>query len=658
MADRLQSELARRGRSAFVLGVSVLTAATLIYYALGCLAGLNAGYGKKLLSLSDDRWEITECVYAAAITITTVGYTDLLGTDQLELWQDGTGRHRWVSPTDAHEDPGFDEAGAGLVRDWSPITRLVTVFQGIVGIAFFLYVVAQITSFFVEGAYEELWNTNRSRRRAAGLSNHVIVCGAGEHGHYLLGALGEAGIPRVAIEQDAAVVAATRSRHPDVPVLAGDATEEETLKLAGLERARGLITVLGEDGLNVVAAVTARQLRPGVRVVSRGFGRVSARRLAAAGCAVVVSGRLAAMRLASALVRPAAVEFLDEVLRPRDADSLRLEDVRVGAPFAGRRVAESDGVGVVPLALRKAGGTSTVYNPDDEERFSEGDLMTVIGTPTQLEELRGMLGSATADAEGVEGPLELEVLDAPNAKDFSAGARAGSLDSHYVICGAGETGAWIARELYCTERPFVMIDRDPEVLEALRVDMPELVAVEGDAVDPETLTRAGISTARGLAAMLPDDRSNLLSVVTALQANADLRVVGLVHDEAAERRLEHSGASVVSKGRIGGRRMAAELLRPQLTNFLDRMLADPRGVRVESARVQEGKPAAGRALRDLDFWAATGVRLVAVVPPGRGLERMIFDPEPHVVLEPGSRVIVVASPAELQRVVNLVGISE
>jgi voltage-gated potassium channel len=577
----------------------------------------------------------------------------VLGTEQLEIWRDPEGRHRWVSATDPHQDPGFDEAGAILVRDWSPITRLVSVLQGIIGIAFFLYVVAQITSFFVEGAYEQLWYTNRSRRRAAGLSDHVIVCGAGEHGHYLLGALGEAGIPCVAIEQDGAVVTSTRSRHPDVPVLAGDATEEETLKLAGLERARGLITVLGEDGLNVVAAVTAHQLRPGVRVVSRGFGRVSARRLAAAGCAVVVSGRLAAMRLASALVRPTAVEFLDEVLRPRDADSLRLEDVRVGAPFAGHRLAESDGVGVVPLALRKAGGSNTVYNPDDEERFSEGDLMTVIGTPAQLHELRGMLGSAAAEA--VEAPVELEVLDAPNAKDFSAGARAGVLDGHYVVCGAGETGAWIARELYCTERPFVVIDRDPEVLEALRVDMPELVAVEGDAEDPETLTRAGISMARGLAAMLPNDRNNLLCLVTALQANADLRVVSLVHDETAERRIRHSGATVVSKGRIGGGRMAAELLRPQLTNFLDRMLADPRGVRVESALVQEGKPAAGRALRDLDFWAATGVRPVAVVPPGRGLERMIFDPEPHVVLEPGSRLIVIASPAELERVVNLVG---
>ncbi len=655
MPDRFQSELGRRGRSAFILGVSVLAGATLIYYAIGCLSGMNAGYGKRLFSLEDDRWEISECVYAAAITLTTVGYTDILGTDRLEIWRDGAGRHRWVSITDAHEDPGFDERSATLHRDWSAATRIISALLSIVGIAFFLYVIAQITSFFVEGAYQELQNLRRARRRLSKLSNHVIVCGAGEHGRHLVRALHESHVPCAVVDHDDIAVAAIRTTEPQAPVLRADATEEEALVEAGLARARGVATVLGEDGMNVVAAVTARQLHAGIRCVSRGFGRVSARRLAGAGCSVVVSGRLAGMRLASEVVRPTAVDFLDQVLVATREDGLRLEDVLVGQEFAGHRLAESDSVGVVPLALRRAADGCVVYNPDDNQIFRTGDLLTVIGTPTQMRELRGLVASP-GDPNSIEVPLDLELLDAPHAGGpFAPAATTGALARHFIVVGGGETGRWICRELHATRRPFVLIEILPGVADELRAEIPDLIVVQGDAQDPGALVEAGVERAAGLAATVHDDRINLLAVVTALQANPDLRAASLAHDAASERRLRRAGVRVVSKGRIGGRRMAAEMIRPQLTGFLDRMLGDPAGVRVESARVELGAPAAGRKLGDLDFWAATGVRPVAVRAPAAAPGDFIFDPEPHVVLEPEAEVVVIADPDQLARVVALVG---
>lgn len=655
MPDRLQSELARRGRTAFVLGVSVLAGATAVYYAIGCLAGMNAGYGKKLLSLEDDRWEITECIYAAAITVTTVGYTDVLGTEQLEIWQDGEGRYRWVSPTDWHEEPDFSPETAVLLHDWSPVTRLASAALAIVGIAFFLYVIAQVTSFFVEGAYEQLRSAARARRRVGRLRDHVIVCGAGEHALHVVDVLRSDGVPCAVIEVSADAVSTMRLRHEDVPVLTGDATEEDLLRAAGLARARGVITVLGEDGLNVVAAVTARQLRPGISVVSRAFGRVSARRLARAECAVVSSDRLAAMRLASEMVRPTAVDFLDMVLGG-EGEQLQLIDVFIGESFAGRPIEQSDSVGVVPIALRRAGADSAVYNPRDDELLGAGDLLTAIGTPEQLHELRGLVGSKSVSIEQIEPEVDaLDILDAPHAVGSGAPTFSGAPTDHYVVCGAGETGAWICRELYATLRPFVLIERDEAKVEELRLEMPEIQAVLGDARDPDVLGKAGVHEARGLASTLPDDRINLLIVVTALQAQPALNAASLANDEASARRLRRAGVRVVSKGRIGGRRMATEMIRPQVTGFLDRMLADPRGLRVESARVVEGAPGANQTLGEVDFWESTGVRPVAVRRPYVRRREFLFDPGPDVRLEPDASVVVIGSPEDLRRVVELVG---
>jgi voltage-gated potassium channel len=651
MPNVLQSELGRRGRSAFALGASVLLASTLSFYTLGSIAGMNARYGKRLLSLDDDRWSVSECLYAAAVTVTTVGYTDILGTDRLELWRDAAGRYRWVSLTDPHEDPGFDEASAELFRDWGPVTRATSAVQAILGIAFFLYVIAQVTSFFVEGAYEQLRTARRTRRRLGELSDHVILCGAGVSGRHVVEALGDAGVRCAVIDHDEATVQEVREARPEAPVLHADATEEESLTAAGVARARGLITSLGEDGMNVVVAVTARQLRPGLRVVSRGFGAVSARRLAAAGCSVVTSGRLAAIRVASEMVRPTAVEFLDLVLRPRAPGGLRLEDVLVGAVFAGRSVGETDSVGVVPLALRRASRPPIVYNPDDDERLAEGDQLTVIGTPVQLSALHALLGSATVELG--EGPPNVDALEVPLATTAHAPDAAQPPADHFVVCGAGETGTWVVRELYATRRPFVLVESNPETIAALQREMPGLVAVEGDVGDPQTLRGAGVERARGLAATLRSDHTNLLAVVTALQARPQLRSVSLAWDDASERRLRRAGVRVVSKGRIAGRRMAAEMLRPELTSFLERMLVDPRGVRVGSVRVVAGAPAAGKSLGDVDLRLATGLRPVAVMPPG-GAE-FIFDPESHVLLEPESRLVVLGAPEELCRVAELVG---
>jgi Trk K+ transport system NAD-binding subunit len=370
---------------------------------------------------------------------------------------------------------------------------------------------------------------------------------------------------------------------------------------------------------------------------------------------VVVSGRLAAMRLASEMVRPTAVDFLDMVLGG-EGDQLQLADVFIGEAFAGRPIEQSDSVGVVPIALRRVGGASAVFNPRDDELLGAGDLLTAIGTPQQLRELRRLVDSASVPAAHVEHDEDaIDLLDAPHAIGSGAPAFSGAPADHYLVCGAGEPGAWICRELYATLRPFVLVEADEAKIEDLRREMPELQVVVGDARDPDVLRKAGVHEARGLASTLPDDRINLLIVVTALQAQPALNAASLAHDDASARRLRRAGVRVVSMGRIGGRRMATEMIRPQVTGFLDRMLADPRALRVESARVMEGAPGANQTLGDLDFWESTGVRPVAVRRPYVRRREFLFDPGPEVRLEPDASIVVIGSPEDLRRVVDLVG---
>ncbi|MDA1018167.1 MAG: ion channel, partial [Planctomycetota bacterium] len=123
MSDPVERQLPQRGQTALKRGALVLVFSTAVYYLMGCLCGMNARYGKSWTSLDDDQWELSECFYASVITVTTVGYTDLLGTEKCEVWIDDAGRHRWVSNTDGHEDEGFDAETARLEANFSHVTR-------------------------------------------------------------------------------------------------------------------------------------------------------------------------------------------------------------------------------------------------------------------------------------------------------------------------------------------------------------------------------------------------------------------------------------------------------------------------------------------------------------------------------------------------------
>ena len=227
--------LANRGRTAFKLGALVLIGCTLLFYITGCLCGMNAGYGKKLWNLDDDKWEFTECLYFAAITLTTIGYTDLLGTEQCTVHQDTNGLFRWESNTDAHQQEGYDTTTEKPFVDFTPWTRTLTTLVAIIGMSFFLYVIAQVTSFFVEGQYQENAAAKRARKLIGQFSEHIILCGGGGNGRTILQQAQKEGVDCVVIDQDIEVIHRLRQTHPKVACLRLNAIDTGTLEEAGIE---------------------------------------------------------------------------------------------------------------------------------------------------------------------------------------------------------------------------------------------------------------------------------------------------------------------------------------------------------------------------------------------------------------------------------------
>lgn len=658
MRDEVTGELIARGRTALRLGLVVLVCSTLAYYVLGCVVGMNARHSKSLFSLADDEWQVTECLYAAAITVTTVGYTDLVGSELCQTWVDAEGRRAWVSNTDPHEEPGFDVSTAVLETDWSWLTRLVTSLQVIVGMAFFLYVIAQVTTFFAEGGHAHLMTTLRTRRQLGDMEQHVVVCGLGGAARRAIEKLLENGVSCVVVDEDADEMRRYRLEQPDVPCLVGDATEEDTLSAARVEHARALLALMPDDAKNLVTLFGTRQLAPGLHVVCRGMRSSSVRRLSAAGADTVIGiEALAGLRAASELIRPTVVDFLDLMMRGEGEGDVHFEGLRVrtDAPSVSLRdLSLRERADIHAVAVRRAGEEEFHYNPGRSEAIHDGDEIVVLGTPGQVERARQALHAGPQASEDVAEPMTMEIaMDVLEAPETHALVQR---RDHYIVCGAGLVGVPIVQELLVSGRRAVLIDLHPEAGEELGMELPPSSIVRGDALDPDVLHEAGIEHARGLVTALPRDRDNLVVVVTARQMRPDLRTVAVAREQRARERLTRAGARVISLDAIAGRRMAADVLRPHATTFLDRMRAAGGGTRFEGVLVAEDSDAVGYTLADLRIFDRTGMRVLALRRSGeRGFE---INPSGDTELVAGMVLIVVGEALQVQALERMVGRTE
>ena len=218
---------------------------------------------------------------------------------------------------------------------------------------------------------------------------------------------------------------------------------------------------------------------------------------------------------------------------------------------------------------------------------------------------------------------------------------------HVVVCGAGSTGIHAIRELSQLGTPFVVVDKNEAVAhEAVRLHGG--AAVVGDATHDEVLEEAGITRARGIISALTDDKDNLYVTVTARALNPALRIVAKSIDLKAEAKLRRAGAdSVVSPNTMGGLRMVSEMLRPEVTTFLDTMLRNKeQPLRIAEIAVPVGSPWVGRPVSDLGL-GARRVLLLASREPGAQGGRFTYSPPEDSIVAGGSVLIVLGQPADV-----------
>jgi len=200
-----------------------------------------------------------------------------------------------------------------------------------------------------------------------------------------------------------------------------------------------------------------------------------------------------------------------------------------------------------------------------------------------------------------------------------------ALHSHYIICGAGETSAYMMQELEKTARPFVVIEKSEERIQELLEKFDNLLYIQGDATHDEIIQQARLEQTAGVIVALPDEKDNLFIVMSLSQKKKDsdsqFRIGAKVtHLEKMAPKLRSAGADyVISPEHISSRRMVSEMFRPSVTTFLDRMLKDDRAVmRFEEVTVAPGSAFAGKTLRDIRIPEKIGLVIVAVRKGGTG----------------------------------------
>jgi len=233
--------------------------------------------------------------------------------------------------------------------------------------------------------------------------------------------------------------------------------------------------------------------------------------------------------------------------------------------------------------------------------------------------------------------------------------RIDSLRKHIVVAGAGATGKHVLEELILTQTSFVVIDRDIAHLERLSEDLMggKMLYIPGDATDDHVLVSAGVKRARGVVAALTHDKDNVFVTLSARSLNAQARIVSkVVENEAAPKLLKAGATSVVNPTMIGGFRLASELIRPEVNEFLDVMLRDKdKNLRLEEVIIPPGSSFCGVPLKDTPIRQKTRLLVVAV----RDKERaFVYNPDPHFVIEPGATLIVMGETESVLKLRNLV----
>jgi voltage-gated potassium channel len=225
-----------------------------------------------------------------------------------------------------------------------------------------------------------------------------------------------------------------------------------------------------------------------------------------------------------------------------------------------------------------------------------------------------------------------------------------AMRDHFIVCGDTAAAAYVAEELGRTQRDVVLVVPSEDALDAVGGQLGDVPGIVGDPTDDDVLISAGISHARGVVASMEGDKDNILVVLGARRLAPHARIIAATELLDTEGKLKVAGADgVVSPSKIGGMRMASELVRPTVVRFLDEMLRDKNSdLRIEEIPIPADLP--NRPVSALWNPDVAGVVLLAVRHPGAG--GFEFRPPNTTVLKPGMVLVVMADGEGRDRLEN------
>jgi voltage-gated potassium channel len=281
------------------------------------------------------------------------------------------------------------------VRPLSESGRIFSSFLILFGVTAMFVAVGAMTQTIIELQLEDRYGERRKKRAIMKLKDHYIVCGFGRVGRSAAFELQRAGAPFLIVERNEQRV--ERASQAGMLAMLADATRDESLREAGIERARGFIAALPSDAENVFVILSAKTLNPNLNVVTRASEEGADEKLRRAGADTVFSPySITGHRLAQALIRPHVVQLLDFAGQAMGLD-VTMEQLPVGQDrsLVPRRLKDllPHESRLIVLAIRKLDG-STAFKPAPETDIAAGDVLIVMGEQPALRQMETILAAS------------------------------------------------------------------------------------------------------------------------------------------------------------------------------------------------------------------------------------------------------------------------
>jgi voltage-gated potassium channel len=302
-----------------------------------------------------EKWSFFDSLYMTVITITTVGF--------------------------------------GEVRDLSLGGRIFTIILIILGMGIIVYIVGMIAQAMVDLQVRSIIGRTKLGHKMKYIKDHYIICGFGRIGTVICKEFKANKIPMVVIDNNPA--ARQVLENDNIPFIIDDATSEDVLIEAGMERARGLISVVASDADNLFITLTARGLNPSAFILARADEEKSEKKLMRAGAdRVFLPYLIGGQKMAHSVTKPAVTDFLDFTVHNKDM-GLEMKELLVSkkSHLNGVNLIDSgirQEMDVIFVAIRKKSGEMS-FNPSSETRIEAGDTLISLGKSNDLEKLSGIL---------------------------------------------------------------------------------------------------------------------------------------------------------------------------------------------------------------------------------------------------------------------------